>query len=62
MKKRNRRTDIMVHLELAPLTEQILAQMGQEGVNIRKRLKVFYRRRAGKNQCGGVDSLESKSS
>jgi hypothetical protein len=46
MKKRNKRTDIMAHMELAPLTEQILAQMGQEGANIRKRLTVFYRQRA----------------
>lgn len=46
MKKRNRRTVNMAHLELAPLTEQILAQMGQEGAHIRKRLKVFYHQRA----------------
>jgi hypothetical protein len=29
-----------------PLTEYILSQMGEEGAEIRKRLKKFYRRRA----------------
>ncbi|MFZ5447803.1 MAG: hypothetical protein ACOZFS_04090 [Thermodesulfobacteriota bacterium] len=51
MKKRNKRTDIMAHVELAPLTEQILAQMGQEGANIRQRLKIFYRQRAARDRC-----------
>lgn len=46
MRKRNKRTDILAHLELAPLTEHILAQMGQEGANIRERLTVFFRERA----------------
>ncbi len=50
MKKRNRRTDIMARVELAPLTEQILAQMGPEGATIRKRLKIFYGQRACKEQ------------
>jgi hypothetical protein len=52
MKKRNKRTDIMAHVELTPLTEQILAQMGQEGVTIRKRLTVFYRQRACRDHSG----------
>ena len=50
MKKRNKRTDIMAHVELAPLTETILAQMGQEGASIRERLTVFYRQRACRDQ------------
>ena len=50
MKKRNRRTDSMAHVGLAPLTEQILTQMGPEGASIRKRLKVFYGQRACKEQ------------
>jgi hypothetical protein len=43
--KRNKRTEIMAHDDLAPLTEQILTKMGQEGEKIRKRLKKFYRNR-----------------
>ena len=44
--KRNKRTETMGHEDLSPLTEYILAQMGEEGAEIRKRLKKFYRRRA----------------
>jgi hypothetical protein len=44
--KRNKRTETMGHEDLTPLTEYILAQMGEEGAEIRKRLKNFYRRRA----------------
>ena len=36
MRKRNKRTEVMAHTELAPLTEHILASMGQEGDSIRK--------------------------
>jgi hypothetical protein len=43
--KRNKRTVTMGHEDLTPLTEHILAQMGDEGVNIRERLKELYRRR-----------------
>jgi hypothetical protein len=43
--KRNKRTVTMAHEDLTPLTEHILAQMGDEGVDIRERLKKFYRRR-----------------
>jgi hypothetical protein len=43
--KRNKRTVIMGHEDLTPLTEHILAQMGDEGVDIRERLKNLYRRR-----------------
>ncbi|MEW6386866.1 MAG: hypothetical protein AB1491_05040 [Thermodesulfobacteriota bacterium] len=43
--KRNKRTVIMAHEELTPLTEHILAQMGKEGTAIRRRLKSFYRER-----------------
>lgn len=43
--KRNKRTVAMGHEELTPLTEHILAQMGDQGVDIRKRLKNLYRRR-----------------
>ena len=44
--KRNKRTVIMGHEDLTPLTEHILAQMGDDGVNIRERLKKLYRRRS----------------
>jgi hypothetical protein len=44
--KRNKRTIILAHEELTPLTEHILDKMGKEGSLIRKRLKSFYRERA----------------
>ena len=56
--KRNKRTDILAHEELSPLTEHILAQMGSEGDNIRKRLKKFYRKRNLKNQFPYKERLE----
>ena len=43
--KRNKRTITMGHEDLTPLTEHILAQMGDEGVDIRERLKNLYRLR-----------------
>ena len=47
--KRNKRTVTMGHEDLTPLTEHILAQMGDEGINIRERLKKLYRRRYHEN-------------
>ena len=44
--KRNKRTTILAHEDLTPLTEHILDKMGKEGLAIRKRLKSFYRTRA----------------
>ncbi len=44
--KRNKKTVILAHEELTPLTEHILAKMGKEGTAIRRRLKSFYRERA----------------
>ncbi len=44
--KRNKRTTILAHEDLTPLTEHILTKMGKEGLAIRKRLKTFYRTRA----------------
>ena len=58
MMKRNKRTEIMGHEELNPLTEQILAQMGPAGADIRKRLKIFYRQRASKNPAPFEEHLE----
>jgi hypothetical protein len=49
MMKRNKRTEVMGHDDLTPLTEQILAQMGPKGSEIRQRLKKFYRQKAGRN-------------
>jgi hypothetical protein len=43
--KRNKRTVTMGHEDLTPLTEHILAQMGDAGVDMRERLKNLYRRR-----------------
>jgi hypothetical protein len=47
--KRNKRTETMGHEDLTPLTEHILAQMGDEGADIRARLKNLYRRRSFRN-------------
>uniref|UniRef100_A0A7C3Z2B9 Uncharacterized protein n=1 Tax=Desulfobacca acetoxidans TaxID=60893 RepID=A0A7C3Z2B9_9BACT len=44
--KRNKRTTVLAHEDLTPLTEHILTKMGKEGSAIRKRLKSFYRTRA----------------
>jgi len=44
--KRNKKTVVLGHEELTPLTEHILAKMGKEGSLIRGRLKSFYRDRA----------------
>jgi hypothetical protein len=44
--KRNKRTENMGHQDLTPLTEFILAQMGDEGAAIRERLKNLYRLRS----------------
>ena len=44
--KRNKRTTVLAHEDLAPLTEHILTKMGKEGLAIRKRLKTFYRTRS----------------
>lgn len=61
MKKRNKRTDIKAHVDLTPLTENILKQMGQEGANIRERLTFFYRQRAYKDQRGGEKRPDTSS-
>ena len=37
--KRNKRTETMGHQDLTPLTEYILSQMGDEGAEIRERIK-----------------------
>jgi hypothetical protein len=52
--KRNKRTTVLAHEDLAPLTEHILAKMGKEGLAIRKRLKTFYRNRT----SGAKDPFE----
>ncbi len=49
--KRNKKTQVLAHEELTPLTEHILTNMGKEGSAIRERLKMFYRERA-VNQIG----------
>lgn len=57
--KRNKRTTVLAHEELTPLTEHILSKMGKEGVAIRKRLKNFYRSRALKPEQTFEPSLET---
>jgi hypothetical protein len=44
--KRNKRTEKVFKQTLTPLTEQILARMGPEGAEIRRRLGRFYQERA----------------
>jgi hypothetical protein len=61
MKKRNKRTEIMAHMDLAPLTEQILARMGQEGATIRRRLMNFYHQRACEENCCVEEYFEHSS-
>ena len=56
--KRNKRTVTMGHVDLTPLTEHILAQMGDEGVDIRERLKNLYRRRYLKNSLSFQEHLD----
>jgi len=51
--KRNKRTEIKGHEELTPLTDQILAEMGEDGKEIRKRLREFYRQRAFRKRVPG---------
>jgi hypothetical protein len=57
--KRNKRTEIMAHEDLTPLTEHILAKMGKEGSAIRSRLKLFYRERASNSQLPLDESLDN---
>ena len=44
--RRNKRTVVLAHEDLAPLTERILSRMGPEGEVMRTRLKHFLRERA----------------
>lgn len=55
--KRNKRTVILAHAELSPLTERILAAMGREGLRIRRRLKDFYRERALDRETAAYEPL-----
>jgi hypothetical protein len=57
--KRNKKTLILAHEELTPLTEHILAKMGKEGAHIRQRLKSFYRERARRKEPAYEQPLES---
>ena len=44
--KRNKRTEVVANVRLAPLTDKILTKMGSEGSVIRQRLRRFYRERS----------------
>jgi hypothetical protein len=48
---RNQETKIKGEEALCPLTERILAQMGPEGRDIRKRLQSYYKKRTRENQA-----------
>ena len=58
--KRNKRTMVMAHEDLTPLTEHILTQMGHEGSSIRKRLKNFYRERTTSDPMPYEEPLENQ--
>jgi hypothetical protein len=57
--KRNKRTTVLAHEDLTPLTEHILTKMGKEGHAIRKRLKTFYRARAVNPDPGFEQALDA---
>ena len=57
--KRNKRTTVLAHEDLTPLTEHILTKMGKEGLTIRKRLKTFYRTRALSGEVTFEQSVET---
>ena len=57
--KRNKRTMVMAHEDLTPLTEHILTQMGLEGTDIRNRLKNFYRERTTSDPIPYEEHLEN---
>ena len=57
--KRNKRTTVLAHEDLTPLTEHILTKMGKEGLAIRKRLKNFYRTRTSTGEVTFEQGLES---
>ena len=67
MKKRNKRTTVLADFQISPLTNHILARMGQEGLIIRHRLKRFFQDRfvtnqsALKNHSDSYSYLTSKS-
>lgn len=54
--KRNKRTEKIGDQNLSPLTENILAVMGSEGVAIRRRLQLFYQSRSEPAE-GGVEEV-----
>jgi hypothetical protein len=56
--KRNKRTTVLAHEDLTPLTEHILTKMGKEGHAIRKRLKTFYRARSLNLEPGFEQALD----
>lgn len=51
---RNKRTKKVSHEDLAALTERILARMGSQGMEIRRRLQLFYR------SCRRLDTGEER--
>jgi hypothetical protein len=56
--KRNKRTEKIGNQNLSPLTEKVLANMGSEGVAIRRRLQLFYQTCA-EPGAGGVEGTYS---
>jgi hypothetical protein len=56
--KRNKRTVILAHDHLTPLTEHILREMGEAGEAIRRRLKRFYQDKALENETPLAEHLE----
>ena len=48
--KRNRCSKNVAAQDLTPLTERILAKMGSEGTEIRRRLRHFFKERHGQKR------------
>lgn len=53
--KRNKRTERVLPLDLNPLTERILANMGPEGAEIRRRLQYLYQQCSDLGATSGPD-------
>ncbi|MBW1917624.1 MAG: hypothetical protein JRI57_06335 [Deltaproteobacteria bacterium] len=60
MRKRNKHSNIIVAHQLSPLTNHILAQMGEEGQVLRQRLEQFFQERAAVNHPDWHQQLDKE--
>lgn len=59
MQKRNKRTLVASDHQISPVTDYILARMGDEGVIIRQRLEHFYQTRTTSESRTGKEDWNS---